>query len=213
MHVRACTGPSARGECGLGLSVVGLTDDGLVMPDNPDDYVDVPDDTQLEVLRSKWGREHTYDEAKANIILQRMSTGLSLRKSCLDTGILPTTVRRWALLDNPKGFAQRYAQALDLQMQAWAEDIVEIGDDSSGDLEVTEDGRPYMNGEFVARSKLRMDARKWVMARIGHQRWGDRVKNEVSGPNGGPIETRELTAEEAAQRLAEMGLPTQVLDE
>ena len=193
--------------------MVCLTDGGVVMPDNPDDYVDVPDDTQLEVLRNKYGREHTYDEKKASLVLQIVSTGKSLRSACKEVGLSPVTVRSWALFDNPKGFASRYARAVQQQLEAWAEDIVEISDDSSGDVAETADGRTYMNGEFVARSKLRMDARKWVMARIGHQRWGDRTKTEVSGPGGGPIETRQLTAEEAAQRLAEMGLPTQVLDE
>lgn len=183
------------------------------MPDNPDDYVDVPDATQLEVLKNRYGRPHTYDEEKATMVLNIIGTGTSLRKACAQVGLPPTTVREWALFDNPPGFAARYARAIQLQLEAWAEDIVEISDDSSGDEIVTDRGGVSMNGEFVARSKLRVDARKWVMSRIGHQRWGDRVKSEISGPGGGPIETTQLTPEQAAERLAALGLPTQVLEE
>jgi hypothetical protein len=39
----------------------------------------------------------------------------------------------------------------------------------------------------TARDRLRVDARKWVAAKLLPKKYGDRIQQEVSGPDGGPI--------------------------
>ena len=41
--------------------------------------------------------------------------------------------------------------------------------------------------EDVARAKLKIDARKWVAARLKPKSWGDRVQQEITGADGTPL--------------------------
>ena len=44
-----------------------------------------------------------------------------------------------------------------------------------------------LNVEFVQRSKLRVETRKWA-AKVNHpKKYGDKISQELSGPNGGPV--------------------------
>lgn len=55
-----------------------------------------------------------------------------------------------------------------------AEEIVEIADDGANDI----DG-DKVDHENVQRSRLRVDARKWVAARLLPKRYGDRIQADV----------------------------------
>ena len=55
-----------------------------------------------------------------------------------------------------------------------------------------ESGATRLNAEFVARSRLKVDTRKWLMARMAPKVYGDKVTQEVQGPDGGPIK-QEIT--------------------
>jgi hypothetical protein len=56
-----------------------------------------------------------------------------------------------------------------------ADEICDIADDASNDyMESGDDGVKY-NGDAVARSKLRVDARKWVAAKLKPKVYGDKT--------------------------------------
>jgi hypothetical protein len=40
----------------------------------------------------------------------------------------------------------------------------------------------------VDRSRLMMDARKWLASKLAPKKAGDKIAAEVSGPDGGPIQ-------------------------
>nr|WP_206734938.1 MULTISPECIES: hypothetical protein [unclassified Bosea (in: a-proteobacteria)] len=44
-----------------------------------------------------------------------------------------------------------------------------------------------VNGEHIQRSKLRLDARKWMASKLQPKKYGDKVA--LTGGSGGPIET------------------------
>lgn len=146
-----------------------------------------------------------YSPRIAAEICERIAGGESLRAICREEG-MPTfqTVLRWAQT-NRGGFRERYAVALDFRAQAMAEELLEIAD---GAKKVAT-GAPG-TGEATARvhaEKLRVDARKWLLARMAPKRYGDRVALEHTGAEGGPIETRgdfRITPadEEAIHRIA-----------
>jgi hypothetical protein len=58
------------------------------------------------------------------------------------------------------------------------------------------------NHEAINRSRLRVDTRKWLIARMAPKKYGDRVTNEVVGKDGGPIETAQVTDIDAARWIA-----------
>ena len=84
---------------------------------------------------------------------------------------------RW--LEAHLEFRDQYARARELQAEHWAEEIIEIADDSRNDF-IEKEGRAALEAESenINRSRLRVDTRKWLMARLAPKKYGDRVTNE-----------------------------------
>jgi hypothetical protein len=118
-----------------------------------------------------------------------MAEGVSLRSICLaDDMPDKATVFRW--LAAHKEFRDQYARARECRADAMAEEILEISDDDSDDaITDPESGATRLNSEFVARSRLKVDTRKWLMARMAPKVYGDKVTQELQGPDGGPVST------------------------
>lgn len=130
------------------------------------------------------GRPTDYNQEIADLICEKLSDGISLREICqADDMPARATVFRWLGLH--KEFSDQYARAKEEQAEALADEIVAIADDKTGDTVVTDDGREIANSEFIARSRLRVDARKWVASKLKPKKYGDKVQTEVSGPDGG----------------------------
>ena len=114
--------------------------------------------------------ETRYNRDLADEICRRMSEGESLRQVCRDKGIPESTVRQW-VRDNREGFALQYQAARALQVEAWSDLIIEIG--NRDDLDAQE-------------KRVRIDSLKWLMARIVPKKWGDRLL--VAGEADSPIQ-------------------------
>lgn len=90
-------------------------------------------------------------------------------------------------------FEDRFARARLDGFDAIAQETLEIADDASNDwMERTgkddESIGWQLNGEHVQRSKLRIETRLKLLAKWDPKRYGDRVTQEHTGSNGGPIE-------------------------
>lgn len=96
-----------------------------------------------------------------------------------------STVMRW--LDAHAEFRDQYARAREAQADYWAEEIIEISDDGSNDTYKDEDGHERTNQDVIARSRLRVDTRKWLMARMAPKKYGDKITQEVTGADGAPL--------------------------
>jgi hypothetical protein len=147
--------------------------------------------------KRKVGRPSLYTEPLAAKICRRLAEGESLRAICADKAMPSAeTVRRW-LLDN-EDFCAQYVRAREVQADRFAEEILEIADDASGDWAVDKDGKKTLDHEHVQRSRLRVDTRKWLMARMAPKKYGDKLQH--TGEGGGPIRVRpdlsKLTDEE-----------------
>ena len=85
---------------------------------------------------------------------------------------------RWALQDKG-GFRDQYARAREMQLETHADEIVDIADDGSNDYmtKVAKDGGEYQhfNKENVLRSQLRVETRKWVLAKLA-PKYRDRIE-------------------------------------
>lgn len=128
--------------------------------------------------KRKQGRPTDFTKDMAEMICERLSCGESLRSICRPADMpAESTVRAWAIADH-QGFHAQYTRAREAQMDALAEDILEMSDDKQTD---------------VQRSRLQVDTRKWLMSKIAPKRFGDKKTHEVSGPNGAPIATVDLT--------------------
>jgi len=133
------------------------------------------------------GRPSEYAEEVALTICARLADGESLRKICSDDD-MPNraTVFRW--LAAHESFSDQYARAREAQADTLADEIVDIADDGQGDTYIDADGKERTNQDVIARSRLRVDARKWVAAKLKPKKYGERVTQELTGEGGGPIQ-------------------------
>lgn len=80
-----------------------------------------------------------------------------------------------------------YARAREDQADTLADEIVEIADDGTNDTYLNSDGIALTNQDVIARSKLRVDARKWIAAKLKPRKYGDRQVHEHGGLDGAPM--------------------------
>ena len=151
----------------------------------------------------KLGRPSTYDPEVAETILSRMADGETLRAICRDPGMPPRrTVQGWAI-DDVDGFSRRYTRARELQAHAMADELVEISDDGSNDwMDRNDPANPGfdLNGEHIQRSRVRVDTRKWLLAKVLPKEFGDRVQMAHGGdPDAPPIRTVGLVTEDPVE--------------
>ena len=126
------------------------------------------------------GRPSDYSQEVAAAICGRLSCGESLTKICKDEAMPAiSTVYKWMMQN--KEFSESYARAREEQADTLADEIVSIADDARNDTQVDEDGNRIVDFDHINRAKLRVDARKWVAAKLKPKAWGDKVAHEHSG--------------------------------
>jgi hypothetical protein len=130
------------------------------------------------------GRPTMFSETLAAVICGRIATGDTLTKICKTKGFpVPATVHRWRRENSQ--FRADYDLARDDQMDGWGDEIVAIADDNSLDTidSVDKQGNAIQvaNHANVQRDRLRIDTRKFLMAKINGQQYGDKVEHQVRG--------------------------------
>lgn len=135
------------------------------------------------------GRPTTYNAEIAEQICDETATTNKSLASICEQENFPAWRTVYGWLRKHAEFAQMYAQAKEDQAERMAEEIVCISDEcmigekvkvkSSGEIETT-------TGDMVERSKLRVDARKWVAAKLLPRKYGDRNQIEFPDKDGNP---------------------------
>lgn len=115
------------------------------------------------------------------LFLERISGGRSLRDVAQDEDMPSRDYIRRAR-DADAAFEARYARATEERAEHIFEDILDIADDGERDviIRVNEDGTTdeIVNHDHIQRSKLRVDARKWVLSRMQPKKYGDKLDVE-----------------------------------
>lgn len=126
--------------------------------------------------KRKRGRQTVYTEALAAEICERLEHGESLNRICRDEH-MPTEgcVRDW-VSDDREGFNARYAKARERGYARLADELLDIADDGSNDW-MEREGHAVPNGELVARSRLRLDTRKWLLSKMLPKLYGDKQQD------------------------------------
>lgn len=116
--------------------------------------------------KPKTGRPSDYLPEVAADICSLLADGESLRKVCERQGMPnKATVFRW--LAEHKEFRDQYATATETRADAIFEEMFEIAD------EVAEEAAA------VGKARLRIDTRKWALARMNPKKYGDKVSQEI----------------------------------
>lgn len=146
-------------------------------------------------------RPAMYSQELADTVCERIANGESLRRICKDEGMPSmTTVLKW--LGNDEQFALQYARAREIQAEGFFDEIADIADNASNDwMETCDPDNPgyRLNGEHIQRSKLRVDARKWMLAKMLPKKYGDKQQIDHTSSDGSMT---PVSPDEAMSKLA-----------
>jgi hypothetical protein len=122
----------------------------------------------------KIGRPSKYTQELADEICETIAAnGVALSTLCKQNPHWPHVDTLYQWMNVHPSFSEAYAKAKRRQVTAFVEDIIKISDDSSRDTVTNEDGKESFNHEWVARSRLRVDTRKWIAAKLVPRLYGD----------------------------------------
>lgn len=131
-------------------------------------------------------------QAMADEVVAWISEGKTLREFCRQDGKpVYSTVYEW--IDKDASFATRIARAREQGEDIIAQECFSIADDASNDWMEEKHGEDKesswnLNGEHIQRSKLRIDTRLKLLAKWNPRKYGDKVENYISAPDGGPVQ-------------------------
>lgn len=120
---------------------------------------------------------NTYSEELFARILERIAAGESVAQICVDED-MPSQRAFYNWLNKDEELVQKYARARETQADAIFDEILQIADEARNDWmerHGEDDAGWQANGEHIQRSKLRIDARKWVASKLAPKKYGDRM--------------------------------------
>lgn len=134
----------------------------------------------------KPGRPTRYTPALGQRIAERMASGESVRSVARDPKMpAAATIFAWAV-DPKHPFSEHYDRARRIKVETLVDDLTDIADDGSNDYMEREHG-VVQNPEAIARSRLRVDTRKWFASKVAPKLYGDKLG--LTGSDGeGPVQ-------------------------
>ena len=123
------------------------------------------------------------DKDKDNIfeyVCQEIEKGRALRNVLKDEN-MPSTSTFYQWLDNDEVKAKQYARATEVRADIIFDDILAIADENTNDTSINENGIEVVNNDVIQRSRLRIDARKWVLSKLNPKKFGDKTDITSSG--------------------------------
>lgn len=126
---------------------------------------------------AKLGRPSSYTQEIADKICEQLAIGYSIRTVCKGED-MPSVETFFRWLRSNESFREQYAHAKQEAADAMAEDLLDIADDGSNDwMEIHK--KDYegwqVNGEALQRSRLRVDTRKFLMAKMKPKKYGEKL--------------------------------------
>ncbi len=111
-----------------------------------------------------------------NFILKQIEyNGKSLR-SVLKMDGMPSSQTFYVWLENDASKSKQYARACEKRADALFEEILDIADESKMDKKTLDDGKEVVDNEVVQRSRLRIDARKWMLSKMNPKKYSDKIQ-------------------------------------
>ena len=113
-----------------------------------------------------------------NEICERIANGESVRAILKDDN-LPAFNTFLIWIGENEAKSKQYERSMQMRAEVLFEETLEIADDSSNDIEYGENGQ-RMNTEYVQRSRLRVDTRKWFLSKLNPKKFGDKLQTDIT---------------------------------
>jgi len=126
-------------------------------------------------------------------IIQRIELGESLRAILKDNG-MPSRPLFFQWLKEDEIKINQYARATEIRADLEFDYMLEIADDSTNDYMtkvIQGEKVEVLNTENLQRSRLRIDTRKWILARMNPKKYGEKLDQNIN--HSGEIKTNDLS--------------------
>lgn len=154
------------------------------------------------------GRPREYDRAAVvEHVCTELRKGRSLTAICTKDPGMPDEFhfRTWVEHDSPPGTAKEYALAREIGYSLLADEIIALSDathawvmihavDEEGKPRMDAEGKPVLieqlmplNSDIVAHKRVQIETRKWMLSKMLPKVYGDKIVQEHTGADGGPI--------------------------
>lgn len=114
-----------------------------------------------------------------NTIFKTIEDGKSLRYALSKIPLSTKTFYEWLEKDEEK--VKLYARATEERAEAILDEMIDIVDNNTNDVNVLEDGKEVVNNDVIQRSRLRYDARKWLVSKLNPKKYGDKIDMTTGG--------------------------------
>lgn len=145
-------------------------------------------------LQGMAGRPTKYTPELFDEICEKIANSdLGLVYICEHKGLNAKTFYDW--LKEDVELSNKYVRAREMQAEFLADQILAIADDGTNDfMKIVKGDMEYNveDREVTNRSKLRVDARKWLASKLLPKKYGDKVQTELSGS----LEVKQITGME-----------------
>jgi len=137
------------------------------------------------------GRPSDYDPQIASEVCLHISIDSKGLKAVCDSDERfphPATFYRWML--SHVELREIYARAKTEQLEILADEIQQIADEPQPGEIVTLKGneREVKIADMLEHRKLRIESRKWLLAKLAPKKYGERNNLSLSNPDGSPIQ-------------------------
>jgi transposase-like protein len=123
---------------------------------------------------SKGNRYSKEDKDRLVIeISDNIAIGSSICKACKHIQVSRSTYMKW--LTESDDYARTHARAMEGRADFIFDEILTIADNIGEDIIIDSDGNEIVNHNVIQRDRLRVDARKWVAAKMNPNKYGNKV--------------------------------------
>lgn len=127
-----------------------------------------------------------FNQIKADAVCALLEDGKSLRAACRDLDLSPRTILDWTKAN--EAFTTQYMRAREAGYKLLADELVDIADEK--EVQVRYDGEDMtldLSPTAIARNRLRVDTRKWMLSKMLPKIYGDKL--ELSSDPDKPMHT------------------------
>lgn len=136
-------------------------------------------------MKKDTGRPTKFTQNIFDSICEEISTtSKSLKVICKTFYISTVTFYKW--MKGNEALINIYARAREAQAEILADEIIEIADNSEKDTIQTDTGE-LPNNEWIARSRLRVDARKWAASKLAPKKYGEKQAVDLNVKTEQPL--------------------------
>ncbi len=121
------------------------------------------------------GKVKFTQELFENICKDIATSSKGLKEVCESHGVTSRVFYSWIQKD--EALLHIYTRAREEQADLLADEIIKLADDKTGDTQAGEFG-DVGNAANIARSRLQVEARKWIAAKLKPKKYGDKVEVE-----------------------------------